>query len=165
MPWTNQLFYYGVVAVDERGNRGEISNIVSVYIHELTTTTTTTTEPASTLDPYLILKYLKNKNLSSESLDEEQLLRNISENLELELERNNGEVYVAVGIVCGVVVMVVILLAAILLLTRRKRGARGQREGGSRSTSPNTSQVRQRAVSWVTSLSANQRACTHHRSQ
>merc|ERR1719468_1105868 len=84
---TDELFFYAIVAVDEKGNRGQISNIVSVYIHELTTTTTTTTESASTLDPYLILKYVKDKTLSSESLDEEQFLRNISENLELELER------------------------------------------------------------------------------
>ena len=113
---------------------------MSVYIHELTTTTTTTTEPASTLDPYLILKYLKDKNLSAESLDEEQFLRNISENLELELERSSGEVYVAVGIV---VVMVVILLASIVTVTRRKRSQRGERGGGSSSPSSNTSQVRQ----------------------
>ena len=116
---------------------------MSVYIHELTTTTTTTTEPASTLDPYLILKYLKDKNLSAESLDEEQFLRNISENLELELERNSGEVYVAVGIVAGVVVMVVILLTSIVMVTRRKRSQRGERGGGSTSPSSNTSQVRQ----------------------
>ena len=62
VPWTNEIFYYAVVALDERGNRGEISNIVTVYIHEVTTTTvTTTTASSSTLDPYLILKYLKNK--------------------------------------------------------------------------------------------------------
>ena len=119
-----------------------LSNIVSVYIHEVTTTTTTTTEAASTLDPYLILKYLKDRNLSAESLDEEQFLRNISENLEAELERSSGEVYVAVGIVAGVVTMVVILLGSIIVVTRRKRGQqRGERGGGSTTPSSNTSQV------------------------
>lgn len=116
---------------------------MSVYIHEVTTTTTTTTEAASTLDPYLILKYLKDRNLSAESLDEEQFLRNISENLELELERSSGEVYVAVGIVAGVVTMVVILLGSIIVVTRRKRGQRGERGGGSTTPSSNTSQVSQ----------------------
>ena len=115
---------------------------MSVYIHEVTTTTTTTTEADSTLDPYLILKYLKDRNLSAESLDEEQFLRNISENLEAELERSSGEVYVAVGIVAGVVTMVVILLGSIIVVTRRKRGQqRGERGGGSTTPSSNTSQV------------------------
>ena len=43
MPWTNEIFYYGIVAIDDEGNRGEISNLVAVYIHEETTTSTTTT--------------------------------------------------------------------------------------------------------------------------
>ena len=43
VPWTNEIFYYAIVALDERGNRGQISNIVTVYIHEVTTTTVTTT--------------------------------------------------------------------------------------------------------------------------
>ena len=24
VPWTNELFYYAIVAVDEKGNRGQI---------------------------------------------------------------------------------------------------------------------------------------------
>ena len=43
MPWTNEIFYYGIVAIDNEGNRGEISNLVAVYIHEETTTTPSTT--------------------------------------------------------------------------------------------------------------------------
>ena len=43
MPWTNEIFYYGIVAIDGEGNRGEISNLVAVYIHEETTTTLPTT--------------------------------------------------------------------------------------------------------------------------
>ena len=127
---------------------------MSVYIHEVTTTTTTTTESASTLDPYLILKYLKDRNLSAESLDEEQFLRNISENLELELESaRSGEVYVAVGIVSGVVVMVIILLGSIIMVTKRKRSQRGERGGGSSTPSSNTSQVRHQPITKVSGFS------------
>ena len=142
MPWTNEVFYYAIVALDERGNRGQISNIVTVYIHEVTTTTvTTTTGVSSTLDPYLILQYLKNKNLSDNiDLDNEQFLRNISENLE-ELERSNSEIYVAVGIVCGVVAMIVMLLMSVVLISRRKRGSRSSTQASSSTTTSNTSQV------------------------
>lgn len=122
LPWTNQIFYYAIVAFDEKGNRGPISNLVTVYIHEPTTTTTvsSTTPDSSTLDPYIIIKYLKNKKFN-ESLDDDELfLRNISENL-VELERSSSEIYMAVGIVCGVVTMIVILLISVVLITRRKR--------------------------------------------
>ena len=38
VPWTNEVFYYGIIAVDEVGNRGQVSNIVSVFKPEITTT-------------------------------------------------------------------------------------------------------------------------------
>lgn len=37
LPWANELFYYGIVAFDEAGNRGEISNLIPVYAAEATT--------------------------------------------------------------------------------------------------------------------------------
>jgi len=37
LPWANELFYYGIVAYDEAGNRGEVSNLVPVFATESTT--------------------------------------------------------------------------------------------------------------------------------
>ena len=34
VPWPNEVFYYAVVAFDEAGNRGEISNTAAVFIRE-----------------------------------------------------------------------------------------------------------------------------------
>ena len=34
IPWPNEVFYYAIVAIDEEGNRGEVSNVVSVYAEE-----------------------------------------------------------------------------------------------------------------------------------
>ncbi len=34
VPWANEVFYYALVAYDEAGNRGKISNAVAVYIKE-----------------------------------------------------------------------------------------------------------------------------------
>ena len=110
---------------------------MSVYIHEVTTTTVTSTTD-KTIDPLIILKYLKNKNLS-EGLDEESFLRNISENLE-ELERSNSEVYMAVGIVCGVVIMIVILLVTVMMISRKRKSS-GSTSSAPASTASNTSQV------------------------
>lgn len=141
VPWTNQIFYYAIVAFDERNNRGPISNIVSVYIHEATTTPTTTTSTQSSstsLDPYLLLKYLQNSDLNNENFTDDELLKEnflkLSENL-VELERSNGEIYIAVGIVCGVVMMIVILLMSLVLISRRKRSVTP-----AASTTSNTSQ-------------------------
>merc|ERR1712106_972182 len=139
VPWTNQIFYYAIVAFDERNNRGPISNIVSVYIHEATTTptTTTSTQSSTSLDPYLLLKYLQNSELNETFSGDEILKENflkLSENL-VELERSNGEIYIAVGIVCGVVMMIVILLMSLVLISRRKRSVTP-----AASTTSNTSQ-------------------------
>ena len=35
VPWGNQLFHYALIAIDEAGNRGQISNIVPVLVPEL----------------------------------------------------------------------------------------------------------------------------------
>ena len=61
VPWPNEMFYYALAAWDGAGNRGRISNTVRVLIHEETTTPppATTTPASSTLDPYIILQYLK----------------------------------------------------------------------------------------------------------
>ena len=39
LPYANHVFYYAVNAVDENGNVGKISNAVSVYVVEISTTT------------------------------------------------------------------------------------------------------------------------------
>ena len=127
VPWTNQLFYYAIVAFDDRDNRGPISNLITVYIHEETTTTTTTTLPPTTsIDPFLLLKYLQNRDLANGTFAGNAALKEnflkLSENL-VQLERSNEEIYIAVGIVCGVVMMIVILLMSLVMISRRKRSA------------------------------------------
>jgi len=141
VPWTNQIFYYAIVAFDERNNRGPISNIVTIYIHEATTTPTTTTSTSASstsLNPYLLLKYLQNNDLNNDTFTDDIILKEnflkLSENL-VELERSNGEIYIAVGIVCGVVMMIVILLMSLVLISRRKRSVTP-----AASTTSNTSQ-------------------------
>ncbi len=39
LPWANEVFFYAIVAVDEAGNRGAVSNLAAAYVVEVTTTT------------------------------------------------------------------------------------------------------------------------------
>jgi hypothetical protein len=34
IPWPNEVFYYAIVAYDEEGNRGQVSNVVAVFAEE-----------------------------------------------------------------------------------------------------------------------------------
>ena len=38
LPWANEVFYYGLVALDESGNRSPVSNLVPVYVAEILAT-------------------------------------------------------------------------------------------------------------------------------
>jgi len=40
IPWPNEVFYYAIVAYDEEGNRGQVSNVVSVFAEEKPSTPT-----------------------------------------------------------------------------------------------------------------------------
>lgn len=44
VPWANDYFYYGIVAIDSAQNRGKVSNLVSVYIKESPTSTVKLTD-------------------------------------------------------------------------------------------------------------------------
>ena len=37
LPWANEIFFYGIVAFDESGNRGIVSNLIPVFAAETTT--------------------------------------------------------------------------------------------------------------------------------
>ena len=39
LPSANQNYFYGIVAIDGSGNRGQVSNLVRIFIREVTTTT------------------------------------------------------------------------------------------------------------------------------
>ena len=87
VPWPNELFYYAIVAFDESGNRGKISNTISVFIKE---------EPATI------------------ALDEEALYNEVEVGSPLEeplllAESNRQITYIIVGVICGVLFVLIIL--------------------------------------------------------
>lgn len=120
VPWPNQIFYYAIVAFDERGNRGAVSNLVPVYIHEATTTVPAVVEGAELeLDLLSYLQDPSNQSLPADPYLREKILK-LSENL-VELKGSNAEIYIATGIVSGIVLVIVIVLVALVMLNRRKR--------------------------------------------
>lgn len=94
VPWPNEVFYYAIVAFDEAGNRGKISNTIAVYIKE---------EPAA----------------SEESTgSEDGNVASDSSPLEVPLSVGTGQgssrqvAFIATGVVAGVLVVLVLLFVA-----------------------------------------------------
>ena len=115
VPWPNEVFYYALVAFDAAGNRSPISNIISVYIYEAPTTTTTTTS-STTL------------NISNESSNESYLqLSNFvslsSDGVVVDVREKSShtKVYIATGVVCGLLILIIAVIVIILVRVRTKR--------------------------------------------
>ena len=93
VPWAGQVFYYGVVAIDEEGNRGAVSNLIAAYIKEATTT-------------MRIALPLSQEEMVESSIGSSWFL-----------DRNS--VALAGGVVGGVILVVVTLVIGLLLRARR----------------------------------------------
>ena len=107
VPYLGQTFYYGVVAVDGVGNIGEVSNLVEVFIHHISTTQAPLplTQEGEEMLP----------DLATTSLGHTSWL----------LDRDS---MVLVGGVVGGVILVVVSLVIGLLL-RAKKKSRGPDKG------------------------------------
>ena len=107
VPWPNEIFYYGLVAIDEAGNRSPISNIISVYIYEPPTTTTTTT---TTTTPPLTVRRKTAIPLYSEEVSVNQPLWS-----------KNMRVYIAIGVICAILFIAVGVILIIVYKCKTKR--------------------------------------------
>merc|ERR1719376_165147 len=104
VPWPNEVFYYALVAIDDAGNRSPISNLISAYIYEPPSTTTTTTTTTTTVFP-------ASGNGGEGSPFPLQSGSAGSQDGEM---AGRTKVYVAVGIVCGLLVLSVMIIVLIL---------------------------------------------------
>ena len=96
MPWPNEPFYFAIVAEDDAGNRGLISNIVSVYIHEEVKHIEIVTPLGA--DSILFMEMLNYGNSSHI----EQILSGLKE------PNNSGSgMYIVGGIISGVMTLIV----------------------------------------------------------
>ena len=98
VPWSNEVFYYSIVAFDSAGNRGEVSNSIAVYVEE---PITTTNEPST-------IKFPSMKDVSA-TLPLKSFIQ--SESL----------MYIIAGIISLILIIIVIILTVII---RRLGGCR-----------------------------------------
>ena len=101
IPWPNEVFYYAIVAYDEEGNRGEVSNVISVYAEEKPPTPA----PAPLgFDPNAVV-------LSADAYPRH-------ESLPLTAPDQDTLIYVVSGVVSAVLVVVLLVLLVALYRTR-----------------------------------------------
>ena len=96
LPWANEVFYYGVVALDEDGNRSPVSNLVPVFAREAPT-------PAPKAD-------LRQGNMSAASLP----------STVLEAFEDNLMVYIISGCITGIALIILLVIVISLRISRRK---------------------------------------------
>ena len=93
VPWPNELFFFAIVAVDEGGQRSLVSNLEEVLVVEEASTLPSVLETEDGIEPRIE--------------DQEQ-------------ESGQG-LYIAGGILSGLVVVILIILAVLMIRKRRKR--------------------------------------------
>ena len=102
LPWANEVFYCGLVASDEAGNRSPVSNLVPVYAAEFTTTTDASLVYGENgLDGDGV--YSLDRALSSYILDD---------------FNRNPTVYIVAGVVTGAVFILVVIVGVTILRSR-----------------------------------------------
>ena len=106
IPWPNEVFYYAIVAYDEEGNRGQVSNVVAVYAEEKPSTPS----PSLALDNRI--KDDDHLGGSSSSYPVHH------QSLPLRAANQDTLIYVVSGIVSAVLVLVLVVLVAALTRSR-----------------------------------------------
>merc|ERR1712130_483841 len=92
VPWPNEVFYYAIVAFDAAGNRGEVSNMVAVFV----------TEPITTVAP-------------EELVSGYPLMEDVSRRLPLKsFLHSESMMYVIAGIISAILILQVLVLVVIV---------------------------------------------------
>ena len=99
IPWPNEVFYYAIVAYDEEGNRGEVSNVVSVFAEEKPPTPT----PSVGFD---VAGLLDNEVYP---LHESQPLRSGD---------SDTLIYIVSGVISALLIVILLIVVATLLRAR-----------------------------------------------
>lgn len=97
LPWTNELFYYGLVATDLEGNRSPVSNLVPVFAREAPST-----PPQAEL---------RRGNMSAASLP----------STVLEAFEDNLMVYIISGCITGIALIILLVIVLSLRISRSKK--------------------------------------------
>ncbi len=111
VPWPNEVFYYAIVSIDAAGNRSPISNIISVYISEAESSATEAKTEAPSSDStgplYDGADITSSPALYSPSRERSRQIK----------------MYIAIGVVSGLILIVLVLVAVILIRVRTRRSS------------------------------------------
>ena len=99
IPWPNEVFYYAIVAYDEEGNRGEVSNVISVFAEEKPQTPT----PSMGFDAAGLL------DNDVYPLHESQPLRSGD---------SDTLIYIVSGVISALLIVILLIVVATLLRAR-----------------------------------------------
>lgn len=92
LPWSNEIFYYGLVAVDGAGHRGQVSNLVPVFVDEVSNSSSSS------------------DNISNSSLQSAPIFRHTDDNV----------IYIVSGSLTGLALIALCLGIAFICRTKRK---------------------------------------------
>ena len=92
VPWPNEVFFYAIVAFDAAGNRGEVSNMVAVFV----------TEPLTTVAPQELVSGYPSMEDVSRRLPLKSFLH------------SESMVYVIAGIISAILILLVLVLVVIV---------------------------------------------------
>ena len=95
IPWPNEVFYYAIVAYDEEGNRGQVSNVVSVFAEE----------KPSTPNPHI--------GFDQAILENEAYPRH--ESLPLTSANSDTLIYIVSGVISALLVVILLIVVPTLL--------------------------------------------------
>ena len=124
LPWANEVFYYAIIAIDDVGNRGEISNLVPVYAEEVTTAV--------------------NSQGSGRGVYNSDGTDTFSAAVLEAFNNNDIMVYVVAGIVSGLLLIVSIIIIVSVCRARRRANEKKHKQN----------QAHQRTQSFVNELEA-----------
>ena len=118
VPWAREIFYYAIVAFDAAGNRGEVSNIVAVFVEE---PVVVVMEEAASENSTLI--YLNMEDLNKDDMMLQSVLQ------------SDGLMYIIAGVISLILIIIVLILAIII----KRLGVCGSRHEGKPATSADQS--------------------------
>ena len=97
LPWANEVFYYGLVSVDESGNRSPVSNLVPVYASEVISNT----------ENEVYVEESQGKALTSAIYEMVQ----------------GDNLYIIVGVIAGMVVVIALLVFTLWFRSKQQRAS------------------------------------------
>jgi hypothetical protein len=95
VPWAREVFYYAMVAIDVAGNRGEVSNIIAVFVEE----------------PVVVAEAVENSTIIYMNMED---LGSNNNMLLQSVLQSDSLMYIIAGVISLILIIIVLVLAIII---------------------------------------------------